>query len=401
MSRLAALRSAGYRRYWFGSMPSVGASQLYFIALGWLIFQLSGSALNLGLMGVAFAVPNILVTIFASFLAARYDRRYIIYFISAANAFLLGVIGVLDAMELVQVWHLLAITALIGILSGVEWPARTAIFPPLVPPEAMPSAVSLFSMLWQGSRMAVPAIGGFMMASWGTHSVFLLGALGFASMCTVVATLPPDPPREQNATTSSWMAGIRFVLVTHPFPTLIVLTYTVTFFGIAYLHIMPAFTSRMGLGEEAFGLLISASGIGSLTGTVLLGIPPKRWHLGLTMCTYVVAGTVPLSLFALVNLYAPDQAWAFPASMALVFFTHMFTSAFIVVGMTALQERVPDELRGRVMGLHGIAFSLINFGAIFFGGVAEVAHPPAALLIGCVILVSASIAAAARLQQLA
>ncbi|MDP6313634.1 MAG: MFS transporter, partial [Arenicellales bacterium] len=178
--KLDALQSPRYRRFWLGSVASVGATQLYFVGMAWLVFELSGSALNLGLLGVAIAIPTIFATLAGGSLADRTDRRQMLLVTSALAAVALAVLALLDAMDLVTVWQVLLIAALLGLISGFEIPARVSLFPTLVRPEQMMSAVALNSILWQSTRMVLPAVGGVLIAIADTALVFVLCAAGFA-----------------------------------------------------------------------------------------------------------------------------------------------------------------------------------------------------------------------------
>ena len=108
----SALRSPGYRRYWFGSIGTVGASQLILMAQGWLVFQLSGSPLDLGALGAAVSIPSIFIMVFGSVLADRWDRRRLIMTTSLITAGLLLIQAALDYSGVVEVWHVLLIGAL-------------------------------------------------------------------------------------------------------------------------------------------------------------------------------------------------------------------------------------------------------------------------------------------------
>lgn len=399
-SRFAALSTPAFRRYWFGSMASIGSTQLLFVGMGWLVFRLTGSPFDLGLLGVALAVPTILVTILGGMLADTWNRRRLLAVTNALVALLLGVLAMLDRFGLIEVWHVLGIAVLYGLVSGLDWPARQAIFAVLVPPSQLPSAVALTSMLWQGSRMVMPALGGVLIAHGGTPAVFALGVLGYGSMCWVVATLPPLPGAEREGDMlTELLAGARFILADPTFYTLIGLTYVLAFFGISYMQIMPALAEVLGAGSQGFGTMVSASGLGSLVGTalVLSRRASASWRpVVLTALTGAACGFVA---FALVCWNAAAVPSAFYFAIVCMAITHAFGSSFFVVSMTVLQQHVPDRLRGRVMGLHGVGFTLIMLGGVYSGGVAELVHPPAAVLLGAVVILAATATASRTLPR--
>ena len=141
--RFEALSSAPYRRFWLGSIASVGSTQLYFISKAWLVFELSGSALYLGILGATTAVPNIFATFIGGIVADRINRRSVLILTSGISSVLLLILGILDASELVRVWHVLLISSLLGLVQGFDFPARSSIFPALIDKKQMLSLIHI------------------------------------------------------------------------------------------------------------------------------------------------------------------------------------------------------------------------------------------------------------------
>ena len=127
--RFSALQNPAYRRYWLGSFASVGATQLLVLGQGWLVFKLSGSPLTLGYLGAAIAIPNIMMTLFGGLLADRVSRKHLLLATSLISSVLLIILTLLDVSGLITVWQVLLIAALFSLNSGVDWPARQAVFP--------------------------------------------------------------------------------------------------------------------------------------------------------------------------------------------------------------------------------------------------------------------------------
>jgi MFS family permease len=395
IAQLGALGSPLYRRYWLGSLASVGATQLLFMGEGWLVFELSGSPLDLGLLGAAGAIPQILVMLFGGVLADRLNKRRIIMITSSVIAALLVLLAALDASGVVRVWHVIAIAACIGFTAGFDWPTRQAFFPSLIERRHMMSAVALNSVLWQGSRMVVPAIGGVVIALWDTAVIFVAAAMGFVTMLLVLTTLDVEhTPATRGSSLESFREGFKFVLSVRLFAVLIPLTWVMTFFGTSYIQLMPAFVELLEAGETGFGLLISASGVGSVTGTLLIVPYQRARHLGAIMLGGMFLFSTALFGFSLATGLAADHQHAFYMAALFVFLVSMFGSIFLVSSMTVLQLRVPDELRGRVMGLHAVTFSLISLGALFAGAIASASTPPIAVAVGASVVLSCVLAVA-------
>ena len=390
--RFDALASAPYRRFWLGSIASVGSTQLYFIAMAWLVFELSNSPLDLGLLGAATAVPNILATLIGGLVADRVNRRTILILTTGISTVLMLLLAALDATGLVRVWHVLLISGLLGLVQGFDFPARSSIFPSLIEPKQMLSAVALNSILWQGSRMIFPAIGGILIALTDTSLIFVLCGLGFITMLMVLCWL--EVVQVIQAKADPWhefKEGLRFVLHHHLFLTLILLTWISMFFGTSYIQIMPIFADILQSGERGYGLLISATGAGSVAGNLFISRFQQSRRLGLMMLSCAALAPFSLIGFSLVAGTLANVAGAFWLASLFAVMTAAFSSVFLVSSMTVLQLKVPDKLRGRVMGIHSITWSMIALGGLIAGALASKFSAPVAVVIGAVIVLSSVI----------
>ena len=395
--RFDALTSVPYRRFWLGSIASVGSTQLYFIAITWLVFELSGSPLDLGLLGAATAAPTILATLIGGLVADSINRRSVLILTSGTSAVLILLLAILDATELVRVWHVLLISGLNGLVQGFEFPARSSIFPSLIEPTQMMSAVALNSILWQGSRMIFPAIGGLLIALTDTSMIFVLSGLGFITMMMVMSSL--EVVQLIQARYEHWYKfkeGVRFILQHRLFLTLILLTWISMFFGTSYIQIMPIFADIFQSGERGYGLLISAIGVGSVAGNLFIGRFQQSRRLGLMMISCAALAPFTLVAFSLVAGTLANVAGAFWIAILFAVMTAAFSSVFMVSSMTVLQLKVPDKLRGRVMGIHSITFSMTALGGLVAGALASKFSAPVAVVVGALVVLFSVIWVAIR-----
>jgi MFS family permease len=390
--RFAALQAPLYRRYWLGSIGSVGATQLVMMGQAWLVFELSASAADLAILGAAASLPTIIMVFFGGVVADRFDRRRIMMITTPVSAALLAMLAGLDFTNTVQVWHVWLLAGLFATVSGFDWPAWQSIFPLLIERKQMMSAVSLNAMLWQGTRMMMPGIGGFIIAAFTTAAVFGVGAVGFLAMFFVIASLPvrAAPASSGISAGRAVLEGFAFVRQNQLFAVLIPLTYVMMFFGTSYLQIMPLFADRLGVGAEAYGVLMSASGLGAVAGTLLTASLQGSRRLGRIMLLSAIAAAAVQLVFSAVAYWHAQSDWAYVVMCACVTFTAASGSVFLITSMSAMQLHVPDALRGRVMSLHGISFSLIALGALFSGGIAEVRDAPTAVTVGAIVVIAAT-----------
>ena len=406
--RFGALRIASFRRYWLGATASVGAYPLLIMGQGWLVFELSGSPLQLGFLGAASSIPTIAAALAGGVIADRVDRRRLIIVTSTTIASLLALLALLDGTGVVAVWHVLAIAASIAFIAGFDFPSHQAFFPSLIPRELMMSAVALNSMLWQVSRMLFPAVGGVIIALSDTWVVFAAGAAGFVAMSRVMASFAPSPasdaPLAMGGSGRQLADGFRFIVSSRMLALLVLLTYATTFLGISYVQLMPAFARLLGASEAGYGLLLSVTGIGSFTGTMIVAPLQKSPRLGRLLLGSLLCGACVLIAFNVCVALLPGQSIGYVLALACAATAAMCISMFIVTSMTLVQLAVPDGLRGRVMSIYSICFSLIPLGGLLGGVVAAITSPPfagalnASVLVAIVVVVAVTQPALRRLD---
>ncbi len=376
LERYPALGFPLYRRYWFASFASVGATQLIALGQGWLIFELTGSALQLGMLGAAASLPNIAMTLFGGVIADRFDKRQILRCTSLAITALLATLAWLDFTEQVAVWHVITIAATFSAITGLDWPTRVAIYPHLVERPAFMSAVALNAFIWQATRMAIPALGGVVMYLADTWLIFALSSLGFFTMFVVISGIHvklPEPT--EHSPLQQLLQGLRYIWRSTLFKWLLFLTFVGMFFSQSYVQILPVFVGTLGLAEQAYGYLLSAGGVGSIAGTLVIGSLNAQRPIG----QYMFAGAAA-SVLALAGFVFAAQAGWFVGALLSVFLVSACSSIYMIISMTILQMRVPDDLRGRVMGIHTIGYSLVPLGGLFLGALAEHTGAGAAVL---------------------
>ncbi len=378
LSRYPAFEYPLYRRYWFASFASVGGTQLVALAQGWLVYKLTGSALDLGLLGAASAVPNILMSLFGGVVADRFDKRKIILITSTLTAALFFLLAALDASGHVQVWHVMTIAALSSLISGVEWPTRQALFPHLIERPGLMSAVALNSVLWQSTRMIMPALGGLLLAHLGTASIFALSGAGFVVMFFVMLAIPIALPGTRGGSTLQQIQqGLSFISAHELFRWLILLSYAGMFFLSSFMQLMPAFAQHLDVGSEGYGFLLSATGVGSVVGTLAVGGMQNSRSLGVVLLGGALLSCVSLYGFAV----AVEYGW-YGFALFSAFASSVFASVFMICSMSVMQLEVPDALRGRVMGVHSITYSLMPLGGLLLGAIAHETNLVAAVAFG-------------------
>jgi MFS family permease len=373
---LGALRYPQYRRFWFGNLAAVSGQQMMWLAQGWLVYDITGSALYLGYAGLATALPAILLNLVGGVLADRLDQRKVIFVTQVITGLSVLVLATLTALGLVHVWHVLVIAFISGATQAFNNPARQSIFPQLIDRSELMNAVSLNSIIWQGTRVVAPTAAGLIVAFAGTAFTFYLCALSFLPLGFIALTLKADQPTRQrrDSMLKDLSEGIGFIRDNFIFTFLIGMSFFNSFFGMAAQQLMPAFARDiLDLGPSGLGLLFSASGVGSVLGMLAVGFLGDMEKKGVLLIAGATAYGALLILFALCTFY--------PLSLVLMFFTGGFSSVYMITLQTTLQLRVPDELRGRVMGVFGMTHNIGPLGALQAGVIADQFGAPVAVAI--------------------
>ena len=356
------------------------------MGLGWLVYELSGSSLTLGYLGAAAGMPAIILTLFGGALADRLDKRMVLIITSLATTALLALLAYLDFREIVEVWHVIAITAAISVVTGFDWPVRQAIFPSLIEREDMMSAVALTTVIWQATRMVMPAFGGLIIALADTWLLFAVCSAGFFLMFLMLLSLKMKSTSSysQHSTLHQIREGLSYIQHQRTFLVLITLSYAVFFFASSYMQLMPAFADMLKVDEKGFGYLLSTTGIGAVTGTIISSTLQNSRHLGRAMLISAVIFCGFVYLFGLVTWRGDNNAYYL--ALGAIFCASVFSSIFMVTSTSILQLEVPDALRGRVMGFHAITYNLMPLGALFTGAISVYNNPSAAISISTTIV---------------
>ena len=209
----------------------------------------------------------------------------------------------------------------------------------------------------------------------------LLDAVAMFVMFTIHIDKQQLVPRVKRRVVDDLTDGVRYILRSRIFYTLIGLTYATHFFGFQYVQLMPLFAKRFDVGadgEVGLGFLYSIMGVGAITGTAVASRLRGQRRLG----RFMIGGSLLFTVFVSVFAFSPY----FVLSLAAIFFAAMSNTVFFVSSMTTLQLRVPSNLRGRVMGIYTVTFSLIPLGGFMGGAIADSLDERWAVFIGAALL---------------
>ena len=385
LSMPPAFRYREYRNYWFGMLSAVGGFQIAMFGQFWLIHELTGSTVYLGYVGLANAIPAIILNLVGGVVADRFDKQRLIIVTQTISAALVGLLAVITLAGVVEPWHVLTIAVFAGAINAFNQPARQSIYPYLIERKVMMSAVALNSSIWQGTRIIAPAIGGILIAIVDTGAAFVLAAvLMFVFTIVVVFLKVPDEARagasaRKSSAFSDIVEGLKFIKANSVFSFLIGMTFFNSFFGLSYIILMPVFADDiLKVGADGQGVLMGVSGIGALIVTLWLGTRVSSGNTGLILIGGAVLTGITLAAWALTAEYIGS----YPLALFLIFFLGMFSSVYMISIMSTLQMLVPNEMRGRVMGFYGMTWNIMPLGGMFAGALAVSIGAPWAVAIG-------------------
>jgi len=363
----ASLRHPAYRLYFFGQMVSLIGLWMQSAAQSWLVYDLTRSKAFLGVVGIAGSLPIVALSTWGGVLADRIPKRRILVFTSVSAAVLALTLGLLTLAGITRPGHILVLAALLGVVSGLEMPARQAFAAELVGRGDLANAIALNASVFHAARIVGPAIAGVIIGQVGTGWAFVGNALSFGAILFALARMRlPDggPPRPRTDGDGLWK-GFAVVRQTAGLAALMLLMLLVGVFGWSYVVLMPALArDGLGSGPEGDGLLGAAIGVGSVTGALTLAALGRIRRPRAVLCG-VVAG---LGL-ALVVLSLSRVPWG--AALALVPAGFCLT-IFFSLSNTWVQVAVDDDVRGRVMGVYTAIFGiLMPLGALWAGMMAE------------------------------
>jgi MFS family permease len=350
----------------------------------WLVFELTDSALYIGYVGAANAFAAITLNLFGGVFADQMDKRKLIIATQITIAALIFVLAFLTATGLVTVWHIIVIALITGGVNAFDQPARQALYPHLINRSAMVSAVALNSAIWQGTRIFAPAVAGGIIDVFGTSSTFFIAGAGFSIMALVIFWLNvPKIETSSGNPIHDMVNGLKFIKGDSVFWFLIGMTFFNSFFGMAYITMMPAITVdvlKLGAGDQ--GTLMSVGGVGAFAVTMLLGLKANFRHKGLLIVGGGAMFGISVAGFAITAHYFAS----FWMAMAFMVVMGMSSSVYMISIMSSLQLLVPNHMRGRVMGFYGMTWSIMPLGATQAGFMSSFIGVPFAIAVGGVLV---------------
>ena len=358
-----SLRHRNFALYFSGQCVSLTGAWIQQVAMGWLIYRLTNSAFLLSISVFLAQVPMLFITPFSGVYTDRLDKRRILVVTQAIQMLLALILGILTLTDLITIEIIFAISLVFGVLMSFDAPARQAFYSKLVPLEDLSNAIALNSTVINGTRFIGPAIGGVLIAKLGEGWCFLINACGF--FATIGALLlirqAPFQPLPKGASVFSQIGeGFLYAGRSVPIRAVLLLVLAVSFFGVPFLLLMPAFVrSTLGGDSQMLGNLMSCVGIGSLSAALYLAARKRAYGIGKILTFSTLLFGAALVAISFVKTAALAYWLCVPLGFGMI--------AVAAGSNTMLQTLVDDSKRGRIMGM----FSMLFFGMPPLGSILE------------------------------
>jgi MFS family permease len=367
-----------FRLLWSSSVLGTLSVQVRNVASVYQVYEISGSAFQLGLTGFFQALPFVLFGLFAGAVADAFDRKKLVLATTFIQLIPGLVLGVLTLSDTIQVWHVYVFGFLGAFVEVFNWPARSALIPRLVPQPVLMNAVTLNSMVMQTSFLVGPAMGGLLIDYSDLSTTYLLSTvLLLPAVGTVLAMHSSGKPQGARRTVSwrSIIEGVEFIWIQRIILSLFLLDFGVTLVGF-YRPILPVFSADVfKTGASGLGLLYAAPALGALVGSTALLMAGDIKQKGIAVVTAAICFAASLALLGI-------SQW-FWMALAAVIILGITDSISVAIRRTVVQLLAPDQMLGRASSLITVFSQATNaLGAVLAGLAAQKLGAPNALLVG-------------------
>lgn len=378
-SMFRALQNPNYRYFFAGQFVSLIGTWMQSVAQSWLVYRMTDSTVLLGLISFSGQIPVFLIASFGGAVADRYDRKKILMITQTASMILATALAVLTLLNLIEVWHLFVLAALLGLVNSFDIPARQSFIAQIVKREDLTNAIALNSSMFNGARIVGPAIAGLLVAAVGEGWCFGINAASYIGvLCGLYLIKLPTVERikTEGSAIENIIEGFRFVFQTSPVRSLLMLLGLVSLMGSPYAILMPIFARDiLGGGADSLGILTGAAGIGALAGALALAARKGLKGIGRWIAMATAGFGASIILFSFSRTFWLSALLLIPAGLAMM--------VQMAASNTLIQSMVPDNLRGRVMAVYSMMFmGMAPLGALLAGTVAENIGAPYTVAIG-------------------
>lgn len=357
------------------------------VTLGWLVYDITGSSVLLGMLNGLRALPFLLVSPVAGVVADRTDRKKVLLFAQYVLMFTTVLMGTVVAAGFVRIWQVFTFTFITAIAWSFVDPVRQSMVPSLVPKEELMNAVALNSAAFNMTKVVGPSLGGLLIALFGASGNFFVQGAAYAGVCLSIYWMVVPANSAQARRTSALenlKEGVSYVWSNDAVFALMISALIPRVIAMPYQTLMPVFQKDvLKVGPEGLGMLYAAPGLGAcLAGFALATLSSRIRRQGIVLLSSLIALGIGMNIFA----------WTTSFVLALIVLVAIGACQifYMATTNTMLQVLVPDHLRGRVMSIYMLDRGLMPIGAMSAGVSAHWIGAPATVgYMGLVVIVLA------------
>jgi len=394
-----ALRHRNYRLYWTGQLVSLIGTWMQSVAQGWLMHRLTSSALMLGLLGFMQFLPVLLLSLWAGVIVDSMDKRKLLLITQSAFLVQAALLATAVSTGGVKPWMVLALAFVFGTINALDLPVRQSFVVELAGKEDLSNAIALNSAAFNSARVVGPAIAGVLLATVGEAGCFWLNALSYIAVIGSIwrMDLVPRPVARFDAkrAVEAMAEGIRYAKTVRPLRNLLTLLGLTAGLGFQYMILLPVYVREILKADaKAYGLLVSAFGLGSLVSAAWMTRKQDRWALRRNIFIGLFTGAIGMGVFA--------WSRSLPLSLAMGFLAGFGLILYIATTNVLIQVSTEDRYRGRVMSLYTLMFvGTAPIGALASGWIAQRFGAPVATTVSAAVLLGGALWMFRRLRVLA
>ena len=395
---LRALESRNYRLFFAGQAISLIGTWMTQLASIWVVYQLTNSALWLGIVGFSSQIPSFILAPFGGILVDRWNRHRILIATQCLSMIQSLALAALALTGIIQIWHLILLSLFQGVINAFDSPARQSFVIEIIDKkENLSNAIALNSSIFNGARLVGPAIAGFLIARIGASWCFLIDGISYIAVIAGLLAMKLKTKTISHQTGNIWQRlkeGFHYSFGFPPIRAILLLIALFSFLAMPYTILVPIFATQiLHGGAETLGLLMAASGVGALIDGIYLSSRSTVLGLG-----KVVAYAPAVIGTGLIVFSFSRVLWL---SLLMMLVIGCGSILEIASSNTILQTIVEDDKRGRVMSLYTMAFlGTLPFGNLVAGSLASQIGAPITLAIGGALSIVGSFLFAQQLPAL-
>lgn len=372
-----ALKHRNYRLFFAGQSISLIGTWMQQLAMGWLVYRLTNSALLLGIIGFLGQLPTFIITPFAGVIADRYSRHRILIITQTLSMIQAMILSMLVFSQHIMIWQLAALSIFMGLINSLDIPVRQAFTVEMIEnKEDLGNAIALNSSMVNMARLIGPSIAGVIVAVFGEGLCFLFNGISYIAVIISLLAMKLDHKEERSIHShvlQELKEGFRYAFNFTPIKYILFLVGLVSLTGVPYQVLMPVFARDIYHGgPKTLGFLMATAGIGALCGAIYLA--SRKSVIGLSKMIVWAALIFGLSLV----IFSQSKILWF--SLLFILISGFAMMVHMAASNTILQTIVEEDKRGRVMSFYTMAFmGMSPFGSLIAGGLANRIGAPASL----------------------